>query len=96
MRMLVADRARGMELAMQVAFDGQARIAGRIHHHFDVAHVKDIDGTAAHAARNDHICAHVAQEIGQKARFVAGVWNVGFRSNGILYDIIEPEIFGRV
>ncbi len=92
MRMLVADRAGGDQLAAQIGFHGCAGIALGAYNDFHAALVENIDGAAAHAAGNDDLRAVVCQEIGQEAGTVAGIGDGIFCGNFAVCGVKEDKI----
>ena len=90
--MLVADGAGGLELALQVLLHRLPGIALDTHDDLYPALIEDLHGAAAHAAGDDDLHAHIPQEVGQKARPVAGIGDALLGADLALRRVIDVEV----
>lgn len=75
MLMLMADRAGGNKLALEIGGDCGVSITLGANNHLYAALVEYLHCRAAHAAGNNYVRSFVGKEIGQKSRPVTGVGN---------------------
>ena len=81
--MLMAYIPGGLKVTRAIRVDRVQAVAFRAGDDPDVPLFEDLDGSAAHAARDDELYANVGQKVGQKARSMARI-----RSHSLGYDEI--------
>ena len=62
--MLMADIPGGLKVTRAIRVDRVQAVASCAGDDPDVPLIEDLDGSAAHAARDDELHAHVGQEVG--------------------------------
>lgn len=81
--MLMADIPGGLKVTRAIRVDRVQAVAFRAGDDPDVPLFEYLDGSAAHAARDDELYAHVGQKVGQKARLMTRI-----RGHSLGYDDI--------